>query len=100
VISIITTTLPSQKEALKMSKKMLQDDLIACSHTHKVISQYIWKDKYYEEKEWKLVLKTSIVKSKQVVKFIKQHHPYEVPYIASVEVAVNNSYNKWMETPN
>ena len=99
MISIITTTLPSQKEAIKISKKMLQDELIACSHAHKVISQYIWKDKYCEEKEWELVVKTSLDKRQQVVKFIKKHHPYEIPYIASVEVAVNNSYNKWIEAP-
>lgn len=98
MISIITTTLPSQKAALKLSKKMLQQNLIGCSHLHKVISQYNWKGKYYEEKEYKLVVKTSISKRNQVVKYIKKNHPYEVPYIASSDVSVNNSYSSWMDS--
>lgn len=97
MISIITTTVSRKKDALNMGKKLLDNNLIVCSNVNKTVSQYIWKGKYHEESEYQVSFKTTLEKRAQTIKFIKKHHPYEVPFIASKDCAVNNAYKAWMD---
>jgi len=97
MISIITTTVSRKKDALTMGKKLLDNNLIVCSNVNKTTSQYIWKGKFHEESEYQVSFKTTIGKKAQTIKFIKKHHPYEIPCIASKECEVNNAYRAWMD---
>lgn len=97
MISIITTTVSRKKDALSMGKKLLENNLIVCSNVNKMTSQYIWKGKFHEESEYEITFKTTIAKKAQTIKFIKKHHPYEVPCIASKESEVSNAYRAWMD---
>lgn len=97
MITIITTTLSRRKDALELGKKLLDNNLVVCSNIEKTISQYYWKGKYHEEKEYLVTYKTSLEKKSQAIKFVKKHHPYEIPFISSHEVEVSNSYRSWMD---
>ncbi len=97
MIAIITTTLSRKKDALSLGKKLLDQRLAACSRISKSISQYYWKGKFHEESEYTLVLKTSISRKKEAVKFLKRNHPYDIPMIISEVSEVNNSYLAWMD---
>jgi len=97
MITIITTNLSRRKDAEQMGKALLDNDLIVCSNINKTSSQYYWKGKYHEEKEYQASFKTSIEKKEQAIKYIKKHHPYDVPMILSKNLEINNSYKNWMD---
>lgn len=97
MIAIITTTVSRKKDALSLGKKLLDQHLIACSRISKSTSQYNWKGQFHEEVEYTLVLKTSIDRKKQAVKFLKRNHPYDIPMIITQVMEVNNSYLAWMD---
>lgn len=97
MISIITTAVSRRKDALGLGKKLLDNNLIVCSHIEKATSQYYWKGKYHEEKEYVATYKTTLEKKSQAIKFIKKNHPYDIPFISSQEVEVSNSYRSWMD---
>lgn len=97
MITFITTNLSRKKEAVKLGKELLDNNLIVCSNIDKTTSQYYWKGKYHEEVEYRASFKTSIQMKAQAIKFIKKHHPYEIPLIASTDMEVSNSYKAWMD---
>ncbi len=97
MITVITTNLSRKKDAISLGKKLLDNNLIVCSNISKTTSQYFWKGKYHEEVEYQASFKTSIDKKSQAIKFIKKHHPYEIPLIASKEYEISNSYKAWMD---
>jgi len=97
MIAVITTNVSRRKDAIELGKKLLDNNLIVCSTISKTISQYFWKGKYHEEKEYQLSCKTIIDKKPQAIKFIKKNHPYEIPLIASKNFEINNSYKAWMD---
>ena len=97
MIAVITTTVGKKKDALLLGKKLLDQSLIACSRISKATSQYNWKGDYCEEVEYVLILKTSLKRKKQVVKFIKRNHPYDIPMIISSKSEVNKAYLAWVD---
>jgi len=97
MIAIITTTVTRKKDALAIGKKLLDDQLIACSNITKVTSQYYWKGKYHEEVEYSITCKTTLDRKKQAVKSIKRSHPYYIPMIMTKECEINNAYLSWMD---
>ena len=97
MIAIITTTLSSKSDALSLGKKLLDQRLIACSRISKSTSQYYWKGKFQQAAEYTLVLKTSISRKKEAVKYLKKNHPYDVPMIISEVLEVNNAYLAWVD---
>lgn len=97
MIAVITTTVASKKEAKALGKKLLDKGHIVCARVSKSISQYYWKGDYCEDPEYVLVMKTTVPKKKQVVKFIKRNHPYDIPMIIVNQSEINNSYLAWME---
>lgn len=97
MISIIQTTYPKKETALKIGKTLLEMNLVACTHVREITSQYIWKDQYHEETEFALYVKTSEHRKKDVIKYINNEHPYEIPYIASQDQIINNAYKSWMD---
>lgn len=97
MISIITTTVSRKKDALNIGSKLLDNQLIVCSNINKITSQYMWKGEYHEESEYQVTFKTTIAKKAQTIKYIKKHHPYQVPCIITKEREVNNAYRAWMD---
>lgn len=97
MIAVITTTVSTQKDALKIGKKLLDDHLIVCSNINKTLSQYYWKGQFHEEEEFQLSVKTTIEKKEQAIKCINMMHPYETPMIVSKNFEISNSYKAWMD---
>lgn len=97
MITFITTNLSRKKDAIKLGKELLDNNLIVCSNINKTTSQYYWKGKYHEEVEYQASFKTSIGRKAQAIKFIKKNHPYEIPLIASKDLEISNSYKAWMD---
>ena len=71
-------------------------------------SIYRWEGKIEDAKEVLAVFKTTKGKVKLLMKFIEQHHPYEVPFVAAFALGevspvnkifngVNKKYQQWLE---
>jgi len=98
MISVIYTTYPNKEIALKIGKKLIEMNLIACTNIVATTSQYHWKGKYHEDQEYGVYFKTCRNNSNTVIKYISKHHPYEIPYIQSKEHTINNAYKGWMDS--
>jgi periplasmic divalent cation tolerance protein len=97
---LILTTLPSLKAGRQFARMLLAEKLAACvSLTGAVESHYVWKKKRERMKEYFCWIKTRKSLTKKVTRFIKKHHPYEVPEILCLPVSeVSRDYLKWVRS--
>lgn len=93
---LVLVTLPDKKSREKLTSALLREKLGACVSAFPVSSQYRWKGKIEQAKEWQLLIKTSAPIEK-LKKRIVELHPYEVPEILAFEVKGGLAeYLAWM----
>jgi len=81
-----------------MAKQVIQKRLAGCVLAMPVGSTYRWKGKVEDTKEVLAVFKTTSGNVKRLMKFIEAHHPYDVPFVATVSLGqVSKKYLKWIE---
>lgn len=97
--SIIFCTFPSKESAKDLSKKLLDEKLIACSTIIPAhLSIYKWEGKICEDEEYLCIFKTNSKNFKKIEKVILQNHPYKVPEILMLEIKKGfNGYLKWID---
>ncbi len=80
-----------------MAKVLLSKDLIACANIFpKGLSIYKWKGEVQKEEEIYVFFKTSESKREEVIKCIKEHHPFDVPAIIQFQPTANLEYINWL----
>ncbi len=95
---IITTTLENEEDAEELARKIVEHKLGACVQISKIKSIYNWKGKIETSNEFKLDIKTSEDKYKELEKFIIKNHKYELPEIVAVKIENGNEkYLNWVE---
>jgi periplasmic divalent cation tolerance protein len=93
---IVTTTLETIEEAETLSKAIVADSLAACVQTERIISHYRWKDACQKSSEVRLTMKVDLQRKDNLIAWIRNHHPYEVPEILAWEVeSANPDYSAW-----
>jgi periplasmic divalent cation tolerance protein len=97
-MKIILTTYP-KKKSKEMMKKILESKLAGCIVEIKDCnSKFWWKNKIDKAKENLLIIKTKRGLVNKLFKKIKDLHPYEVPFIAVVDIErVNKEYFEWLK---
>jgi periplasmic divalent cation tolerance protein len=95
----VVTTISCKVGAEKIAKFLINKRLAACIQILGPIkSIYRWKGKIEIAKEWVCVIKTRTSLYKKVEAAIKKIHPYEVPEIISVPIALaSKDYLKWIK---
>ena len=95
---IVTTTTYSKEEALKITKEILNKKLAACIQSSEIESSYFWEGKIEHNLEYKLDIKTSKEKAKELIGFIKLIHSYEIPEIIVTPIIDGSKdYFKWID---
>jgi len=94
----IYITNPTQKEARKIAKYLLEKRLIACANIFPVESLYWWQEKIANEKEFVLIVKTREKNFEKVRNEVKKIHSYSVPCIIKIPVSSNEKYFDWLKT--
>ncbi|MDO4765813.1 MAG: divalent-cation tolerance protein CutA [Eubacteriales bacterium] len=95
---IIMTSVPNKEIADKISKRMLENRLVACIQKQKIESSYVWQDEIVNDSEILLLLKTKQERYPEIEKTIQELHPYEVPEILAVDVVKGlDKYLKWLD---
>jgi periplasmic divalent cation tolerance protein len=95
---IVFVTVASKKEAEKIMRTLLDQHLIACANLlGPVESQFWWKGKIDEAKEWIIIIKSDEKLFKKLSETIKQVHSYEVPEILAVQIVKGwQPYLRWL----
>ncbi len=85
-------------EAQSIAKPLIEEKLAACiSIVPAVKSMYIWQDKFCEETESLLLIKTNRACWSDLEKRIKIIHSYEVPEIIAIPIQLGHKpYLDWL----
>lgn len=96
-IAVITTT-GNADEARRIARSLVEQRLAACAHVSEIESFYVWKGAVENEKEHRIVFKTTADQYDAVESAIKALHSYEVPAIYSVPLErMFGPYAAWLE---
>jgi periplasmic divalent cation tolerance protein len=95
-VYVVLITAPRGK-GKEIARKLVEERLAACVNIASVESVYWWQGKIEEDNEDLLVVKTSAEKIEELVRRVKEIHPYEVPEIIALPVAAClHDYCKWV----
>jgi len=99
-ISIIQTTLPDtwiEAEVGGFAQLILEAGA-ACVQHSSIRSTYKWEGEIESSPEWRLQIKTSRNHLENVLKSIRENHPYEVPQIIHWPAETNADYAVWVDS--
>ena len=94
----VTTTVDSAEAASTLAKQIVTARLAACVQiTGPLLSIYRWQGEVCEAQEWRCTIKTLESAAPQLIHFINEAHPYDVPEILVVEVHSSSAaYAEWL----
>ena len=96
-IAVITTR-GSADEARRIARDLVERRLAACAHVSEIESFYVWKGALENDKEHRIVFKTTAGQYDAVERAIKALHSYEVPAIYAVPLErMFGPYAAWLE---
>lgn len=92
-------TAPDEATAKKLAHGIVENKLAACVNlVPKVTSIYMWEGKINEDAEVLMMIKTRTSKVDELIKFVRENHPYSVAEVISTKIENgNNLYLKWIE---
>ncbi|MEM4267781.1 MAG: divalent-cation tolerance protein CutA [Candidatus Woesearchaeota archaeon] len=88
---------PNPEVAIRISKHLLHERLIACSNIFPVRSMYWWESRVLKDQEFVILAKSIDTNYKKIISEAKKHHPYDVPLIAKFNIEVNKEYLQWLK---
>lgn len=93
---IVYITCKDEKEAVKISKHLLNKKLIACSNMRPIRSMYFWNNKMQDEKEFAITAKTKEKNYEAIKEEVSKLHSYDNPCILKISAEANKSYSQWV----
>ncbi len=95
----VITTVERQEEAGTLSRRMVEQRLVACAQViGPVTSHYWWEGKVEVAEEWLCLLKTRRRLYPRLEEVLKALHPYDVPEIVAVPIVAGNAdYLRWLD---
>lgn len=96
-ILVVTTTVGSQATATALARLLVEQRLAACVQIDReVTSLYRWKGDLCEDREARLVIKTTPARETALRAFLAEHHPYELPQFVAMTAAASAEYAQWV----
>ncbi len=97
-ICSIITTLPNIQVARELALKIIDSNLAGCVNILPGIeSFYHWEGKTQNDNECYLIAKTLEEKISTLSDFLKENHPYKVPFIGVLKIESKNlEYSNWL----
>ena len=94
----VVTTLGSLEEAQRMGRALVERRLAACAQITAIESCYIWNEALCNEREFRLLLKTTEARYPDIESAIRETHPYDLPAIHAERLEpVYPPYAEWIE---
>jgi periplasmic divalent cation tolerance protein len=97
--SILFSTAPSEDEAAKIAKALVEKKLVACVNiVPKIRSIYSWKGKLCDETETMLIMKARTELIGKIKTELKALHSYECPELIAVPISDGlKDYLNWID---
>jgi periplasmic divalent cation tolerance protein len=94
----VYTTVATREDARRIARELVGRKLAACAQITEIESFYAWKGELVNEPEYRVLIKTTAARYVDVERAIRGIHPYELPAIHAVEIAlVYEPYGEWVE---
>lgn len=97
-VLLVFTNLPDRDSAHRMATALIENRAAACVNILSACnSVYRWQGKIETTDEVPVLIKTTRAAYPEMEKFIRTHHPYELPEIIAVSVAAGlPAYLQWI----
>ena len=96
-IYLVEVTFPNKEVTVKISKRLLNEKLVACANYFPIESMFWWEGTISKEKEWMAIYKTAYSNLKKVERVIEEMHPYRVPVISCFKIERgNDKFIEWL----
>ena len=94
----VVTTIGSLDEAQSIARALVERKLAACAQISEIESFYTWQDAVQNEKEFRILFKTTGELYQAVEDAIRALHSYELPAIHAFPFEyVYTPYAEWIE---
>ncbi|MFP3871607.1 MAG: divalent-cation tolerance protein CutA [Candidatus Aenigmatarchaeota archaeon] len=95
----VTTTIDDRRKADEIADELVKKDLAACVQVIGPIeSTYEWKGQIERTKEWLCILKSKMIRYREIEKTLKELHPYDNPEIIAQPIVRGSSeYLGWID---
>ena len=94
----VTTTVSSADAARRMARALVERKLAACAQIGEIESFYSWQGAVANEREFRILFKTTEARWPAVEAAIRELHDYELPAIHAVLLEqVHAPYGRWIE---
>jgi periplasmic divalent cation tolerance protein len=94
----ILTSVDKAEQAEWIIQQLLEKRLAACVQQTFGTSTYRWQGKLECSQEYYLHIKTSPDLKEQVMGWLAEHHPYEIPEIIVIEGECRDDYWAWLHS--
>ena len=95
---IVFTSFANEADAVRVTRVLLEERLIACANLLPGRSLYRWKDAIADEKEIVTLMKTRKQDWTALLSRLHDLHPYQTPECVAVRVAAGAPrYMAWLE---
>lgn len=97
-LRIVMTTTGDRESALALARPLVEAGLAACvSLLPGCLSVYEWKGAVEEEDECLLLIKTRAGRLRDLERWLREHHPYDLPEFVALDPAhVERGYLSWV----
>ena len=86
-VRVVLVTIPAGK-AEELASNVVENRLAACVNVVPTVKSFFWwDDKLQNTDEAMLVIKTTQIRLEELIKFVRNNHPYDVPEIITIPVA-------------
>jgi len=97
VILAVVTTVGTQSEARCLAQELVERKLAACAQISEIESFYSWQGAVQNEKEFRILFKTTDVLYEMIEQAILDRHPYELPAIHAYAIEkIHEPYGVWI----
>jgi len=95
---VIRTTVESEQDAERLANAVVEASLAACVQVMPIRSTYRWQGKIENSAELLLLMKTRRALATELMAFVKERHPYEVPELVVTAIEDGSEdYLDWIK---
>lgn len=95
---MVLTSVAGLRQSRRLARAMVEQQLAACVQISPIESFYSWNGQLQQEREFRLVMKTTAARATQLQSALRAMHPYEVPAIYVLPLTrVHAAYARWVE---
>ncbi len=94
---VAVTTVGGREEARKMARAMVARKLAACAQISETESFYEWEGEVQNEREFRVLFKTSAAHCEELKAAVCESHPYDLPaFFAVAAESAHKPFAEWV----